>query len=75
MSQHHTIFKDMSSVLKSILKTLPNRIIQNYSNIHREFLESSHTIVKHTLHIDRNSSMKYETILAKMKQVLSLKTK
>ena len=88
MSQHNTIFKDMLSVLKRLLKVLSILILlslhhhlllfykdhflvihlQNYSNIHREFLELCHTIVKHTLHIDRTSAMKYDGLLTKMKQ-------
>ncbi|CAF4874366.1 unnamed protein product, partial [Rotaria magnacalcarata] len=53
MSQHNINFKDISSVLKSLLKVIPHRSLQNYSNIHREFLELCHTVVKHTLHTDR----------------------
>ena len=92
MSQHNTIFKDISSVLKSLLKVspkarsrhgcfslsqqiIPHRGLQNYSNAHREFLEVCHTVVKHTLHMDRNSSMKYETLISKMKRILTIKTR
>ncbi|CAF3639643.1 unnamed protein product, partial [Rotaria sordida] len=75
MSQHNTIFKDISSVLKSLLKIIPNHALQNYSNIHREFLELCHTVVKHTLHIDTNSSMKYDVLIIKMKRILTIKIK
>ncbi|CAF4384822.1 unnamed protein product, partial [Rotaria sp. Silwood2] len=75
MSQHNTIFKDISSVLKSLLKIIPHRALQNYSNIHREFLELCHNIVKHTLHIDTTSSMKYDVLITKMKRIITIKTK
>ncbi|UJR15815.1 hypothetical protein I4U23_002744 [Adineta vaga] len=74
MSQHNIIFKDISSVLKSLLKTIPHRTIVNYSQIHREFLELCHTIVKHTLHIEKTNTMKYDEILIKMKRILTIKT-
>lgn len=75
MSQHNTIFKDISSVLKSLLKVIPHRTLQNYSNIHREFLELCHTVLKNTLHIDKNSSMKYDILMTKIKRILAIKTK
>lgn len=57
------------------MKIIPHHGLQNYSNIHREFLELCHTIVKHTLHIDINSSMKYDVLIMKMKRILTIKTK
>ncbi|CAF3645050.1 unnamed protein product [Rotaria socialis] len=75
MSQHNINFKDISSVLKSLLKVIPHRALQNYSNIHREFLELCHTVVKHTLHIDRSSSMQYAVVIVKMKRISTIKTK
>ncbi|CAF0981896.1 unnamed protein product [Adineta ricciae] len=75
MSHHNVVFKDLSSLLKSLLRTIPHRTIANYSQIHREFLELCHTIAKHTLHIDKNSTMRYEDLLIKMKRVLAIKTK
>ncbi|CAF4478154.1 unnamed protein product [Rotaria socialis] len=75
MSQHNVNFKDISPVLKSLLKVIPHRALQNYSNIHREFLELCQTVVKHTLHIDRSSPMQYDVILVKMKRISTIKTK
>jgi hypothetical protein len=54
---------------------IPNHSLQNYSNTHREFLELCHTIVKHTLHIDTNSTLKYDVLITKMKRILTIKTK
>ncbi|CAF1327016.1 unnamed protein product [Adineta steineri] len=75
MSQHNTIFKDISSVLKSLLKIIPHQALVNYSHIHREFLELCHTIVKHTLHIEKNNSSRYDELITKMKRILTIKTK
>ncbi|CAF5160393.1 unnamed protein product, partial [Rotaria magnacalcarata] len=75
MSQHNINFKDISSVLKSLLKVIPHRSLQNYSNIHREFLELCHTVVKHTLHTDRSSSMQCDVVIVKMKRISAMKTK
>ncbi|CAF2135209.1 unnamed protein product, partial [Rotaria magnacalcarata] len=75
MSQHNVNFKNISPVLKSLLKVIPHRALQNYSNIHREFLKLCQTVVKHTLHIDRSSPMQYDVILVKMKRISTIKTK
>ncbi|CAF4374362.1 unnamed protein product, partial [Rotaria magnacalcarata] len=45
MPQPNATFKGISSVLKSLLKIIPHRALQNYLNIHREFLEYCHTVV------------------------------
>ncbi|CAF4392553.1 unnamed protein product [Rotaria socialis] len=63
------------SELKSLLKIIPHRALQNYSNIHREFLELCHTVVKHTLHVDTNSSLKYDARITKIKRLITIKTK
>ncbi|CAM4805766.1 unnamed protein product [Rotaria magnacalcarata] len=63
------------SELKSLLKIIPHRALQNYSNIHREFLELCHTVVKHTLHVDTNSSLKYDALITKIKRLITIKTK
>ena len=56
-------------------KIIPHRALQNYSNIHREFLELYHTVVKHTFHVDTNSSMKYDVLITKIKRIITIKTK
>ncbi|CAF4443059.1 unnamed protein product [Rotaria socialis] len=55
-------------------RQLENRRIY-YSNIHREFLELCHTVVKHTLHVDTNSSLKYDVLITKIKRIITIKTK
>ena len=58
-----------------LFKIIQHRGLQNYSNIHREFLEFCHTVVKHTLHVDANSSMKYDVLITKIKRIITIKTK
>lgn len=49
--------------------------LQNYSNIHREFVELSHNIFKVYSTMEKSSLNQYEIVLMKIKRVLSIKTK
>jgi len=75
LTQNNSSFKDISPLLKNLLKIFPHRNLQNYSNFHREFLESCHTVVKHASHIDRNGSTKFDVLIGKVKRILTLKSK